>query len=192
MIAAFAVVVLAVIGAAAFSGIAPTVAAATVGFCSMGWWLVLIAVWQSTRGSVYSEIGALTGIFMAGVAGGSLVASRWQRPEKGLPFVLLAGSAVSVAIAAGAAIAVPTVAVPGMLVAGGALTGAAFPGLARLGGHGTRRDAGAAFAADEAGAAAAAATIGVVVIPWAGLSITASGLAILLVAAIPAVVWRPR
>ncbi len=190
--AVFGGIALLVFAGATLRRIAPTVAAATVGFCSMGWWLVLIAVWQSTRGSVYSEIGALTGIFMAGVAVGSLVASRWQRPEKGLPFILLGGSAVSAAIAAGAAVAVPMVAVPGLLVAGGALTGAAFPGLARLGGRHTRRDAGAAFAADEAGAAAAAVTIGVVVIPWAGLSITAIGLAILLVAAIPAVVWRRR
>lgn len=186
--AVFGGMALLIFAAATLRRIAPTVAAATVGFCSMGWWLVLIAVWQSTRGSVYSEIGALTGIFMAGVAVGSLAASRWQRPEKGLPFVLLGGSAVSAAIAAGAAVAVPLAAVPALLVAGGALTGAAFPGLARLGGRDTRRDAGAAFAADEAGAAAAAIAIGVVVIPWAGLSITAAGLAILLVAAIPAVV----
>ena len=181
-----------VLAAAAFRRFAPTVAAATVGFCSMGWWLVLIAVWQSTRGSVYSEIGALTGIFMAGVAAGSLSANRWLRPEKMLPLVLIGGSVVSTAIAVGVAIAVPTVAVPTLLAAGGALTGAAFPGLALLGRGDTRRGAGAAFAADEAGAAAAAITLGVVVIPWAGLSSTAAGLAILELAAIPAVLRRRR
>lgn len=186
-VAAFlGVAVLVLLVSAAFSRIAPAVTAATVGFCSMGWWLVLIATWQSTRGSVYSEIGALTAAFMAGVATGSLVAGRWQRPASALPFVLIAGSALSVAIAAGAAIAFPAVAVPTLLAAGGALTGAAFPGLALMAGRETRRDAGTAFAADEAGAAVAAVTVGVFVIPWAGLLSTAAVLAILQVAAIPA------
>lgn len=188
--AAFGAAILLILGASALRRLAPAAAAATVGFCSMGWWLLLIAVWQSTRGSVYSEIGALTGVFMAGVAAGSLSASRWARPEGTLPLVLIGGSVLSAAIAAGAAIAVPTVAVPALLAAGGVLTGAAFPGLALLGRGDTRRGSGAAFAADEAGAAAAALTIGIIVIPWAGLSSTAVGLAVLQVAAIPAVLRR--
>ena len=32
---------------------------AVVGFASMGWWLLLLACWQATMGSVYGEVGAL-------------------------------------------------------------------------------------------------------------------------------------
>ncbi len=66
----------------AFSSLTPGATAATVGFCSMGWWLLLIATWQSTSGSVYSEIGALTALFMGGLAAGSMVASRMMSPER--------------------------------------------------------------------------------------------------------------
>jgi hypothetical protein len=166
--------------------------AAAVGFASMGWWLLLIATWQATRGSVYSEVGALTAIFMAGLAGGAGLASRWSRPVRRLPTVLAVGIALSLLIAAGIAIHLPLVAVPCLLIAGGALTGAAFPGLAALSGHGPRRSAGIAFAADEAGAAAGALVVGIVAIPWAGLTATALGLAFLSLAAIPAVVVALR
>lgn len=166
--------------------------AAAVGFGSMGWWLLLIATWQATRGSVYSEIGTLTAIFMAGLAGGAGAANRWPAPAHRLPLVLAAGAVLSLMIAAGAAIYLPLVAVPLSLFVGGSLTGAAFPGITALSAHGARHSAGIAFAADEAGAAAGALVVGIVAIPWAGLTATALGLATLQLAAIPALLTTLR
>jgi hypothetical protein len=166
--------------------------AAAVGFGSMGWWLLLIATWQATRGSVYSEIGALTALFMAGLAGGAALACRWPLPARRLPLVLAAGATLSLLIAGGIAILVPLACVPLMLIAGGALTGMAFPGLTELSGRSSRRGAGIAFAADEAGAAVGALVVGIIAIPWAGLTATAWGLAVLHIAAIPAVLMALR
>jgi hypothetical protein len=107
--------------------------------------------------------------------------------------VLAGGAVLSIAVAAGLPMRFPAVVVPGLLVVGGFLTGAAFPGLADLAAHGqTRRGAGIAFAADEAGAAIAAFGIGIVALPWAGLPATAIGLAVLELAAIPAVIVAVR
>jgi spermidine synthase len=166
--------------------------AAAVGFSSMGWWLLLIATWQATRGSVYSEIGALTAAFMAGLAVGAGLACKWSYAARRLPLVLAAGAALSFLIAGGIAIRFPLAAVPLLLITGGALTGAAFPGLTTLTGRDSRRGAGLAFAADEAGAAAGALVVGIVAIPWAGLTATALGLAFLSLAAIPAVIVALR
>jgi spermidine synthase len=166
--------------------------AAVVGFGSMGWWLLLIATWQATRGSVYSEIGALTALFMGGLAGAAGLACSWPKPQRHLPLVLAGGVALSLAIASGVAIRLPMVAIPALLIAGGGLTGAAFPGLASLGGRGGRRSAGIAFAADEAGAAIGALVVGIIAIPWAGLTMTALGLGALLLAAIPAMLATNR
>ena len=87
-------------------------------------------------------------------------------------------------MAAGIAFAAPTVLIPSLLVVGGLVTGAAFPGLTRIGSKDRRRTAGFVFAADEAGAATAAIAVGIIVIPWAGLTATAWGLAALQFAAI--------
>jgi predicted membrane-bound spermidine synthase len=95
-------------------------------------------------------------------------------------------------IAAGVAIRVPLAGVPAFLAVGGGLTGAAFPGLVGLSGRDTRRSTGIAFAADEIGAAAGALVVGIVAIPWAGLTATALGLAVLSLAAIPAVIVSLR
>jgi spermidine synthase len=163
-----------------------TATAAVIGACSMGWWLLLIAAWQSTLGSVYAEIGALNAAFMAGLAAGSLVAARRPRPSSRLPHLLLAGCLLSALLAAGVAFHLPALTVPILLAAGGALTGAAFAGVADLAGRGdTRRGAGVAFAADEAGAAIAALVVGIVALPWAGMTATAVGLALLGLAALP-------
>jgi spermidine synthase len=167
--------------------------AAVVGFCSMGWWLLLIACWQSTRGSVYSEVGALTASFMGGLAGGAALTARLPKPEKRLPLILAAGVLLSLSVASGLALFSPLIAIPVLLATSGFLTGAAFPGMAVLTAHdNTRRGAGVAFAADEAGAACAALLIGIIAIPWGGLVVTATALAALLLAAIPAVVVAGR
>jgi hypothetical protein len=166
--------------------------AAAVGLCSMGWWLLLIATWQATRGSVYSEVGALTAVFMAGLAGGAAFASRSARPARLLPIILAAGGMLSLLIAGGIAIRFPLFVVPMFLASGGAMTGAAFPGLTTLYRLDVRRGTGIAFAADELGAALGAVAVGIFAIPWAGLTATALGLAILELAAIPAVLASRR
>ncbi len=158
---------------------------AVVGFASMGWWVLLLACWQETVGSVYGEIGALSAAFMAGTVAGAAGARRWLPAGPAtLAGVLGAGAAVSGAIAAGVPLAFPRTVVVPLLVMGGALTGAAFPSVSRLAGGGApRRGAGRGFAADEAGAAAAALLVGLVVVPSAGLAAGALGIAALEVAA---------
>ena len=80
-----------------------------------------------------------------------------------------------------------------MLFLAGGLTGGAFPPLARqCDRDNTRRGAGIAFAADEAGAAVAAVLVGLVAMPWAGVSATAWALAALHGTAILAVICSLR
>jgi spermidine synthase len=192
-LAALLVVSMLVLLAGSFSRRAPVVpTAAAVGFASMGWWLLLIAAWQASRGSVYSEVGALTAVFMAGLAGGSWFASRGPHPQRWLPFVLACAAFLSAILAGGVAPVYPLVLVPVLLASAGGLTGAAFPGLTALVRGETRRGAGIAFAADEVGAAAAALVVGMIAIPWAGLRMTALGIGALVLAAIPAVVISTR
>jgi spermidine synthase len=168
-------------------------AAFVVGCSSLGWWLLLVAVWQATLGSVYAEVGALSAAFMAGLAGGAAVTRTWQRPERRLPQVLAAGAVLSLGIAVGLPWWLPRLAVPLLLVGGGFLTGVAFAGVAQLAGRGhTRRGSGIGFAADEAGAAVAALVVGLVAMTWAGISATAVGLAIIELAAVPAVIVAAR
>jgi spermidine synthase len=192
LLALLAVAVAAVLAAATRRRSAGAATAAVVGVSSMGWWLLLLAAWQATLGSVYAEVGGLSAAFMGGLAAGALWARRSARPERCLPALLAGGICLSGAIAAGLAMQVPIVVIPGLLIAGGGLTGAAFAGVARLAGDGhERRGAGLGFAADEAGAAAAALVIGLVALPWAGLTATALALATLQLAALPAA-WRGR
>ncbi|HQU33870.1 MAG TPA: hypothetical protein PLB88_06095 [Thermoanaerobaculaceae bacterium] len=156
-----------------------------VGFASMGWWVLLLACWQETVGSVYGEVGALSAAFMAGTVAGAFGARRWLPAGAGtLAGVLGAGAAVSAAIAAGVPLAFPRAAIVPLLLLGGVLTGAAFPSVSLLAGGGApRRGVGRGFAADEAGAAVAALLVGLVVLPSAGLAAGALGIAALEVAA---------
>jgi spermidine synthase len=161
---------------------------AAVGFVSMGWWLLLLAAWQSTLGSVYAEVGALSAVFMAGTVAGC----RWGRPAEGQRLVaaLATGVVLSLVIAAEVPLHFPRAAcVPLLLLAGGC-TGAAFPGVARLAGGGSPQlGAGRGFAADEAGAAVGALAVGLAALPVAGMRATALGLvAISAAAAIAAAV----
>lgn len=153
--------------------------AAVVGFASMAWWILLLASWQATVGSVYAEIGALTAAFMAGLVAGAALGRRWTAPARALPGLLGVGAALSLVLASGLPLAAPRLAVPLVLVSGGLLTGASFPGAAALCGATVRRGAGRAFAADEAGAAAAALGVGLVALPWAGLGTTSLATAVL-------------
>jgi hypothetical protein len=168
----------------------PAAVAASVGFVSMGWWLTLLAVWQATVGSVYTEVGALTATFMGGTAAGAAAARRGRVSDRWLVWLLAAAAGLSLAVASGAAWRWPRLAVPALLLAGGALTGALFPLVtARFSGT-VRHGAGRAYAGEEAGAATAAVLIGIAVLPWIG--IRSAALVLAAVAAGAAVVCRWR
>jgi spermidine synthase len=154
-------------------------AGAVVGFASMTWWLLLLASWQATMGSVYAEIGALSAAFMAGLLAGTAVARRHRHVGPvPLAWVLAAGSVLSLLCAAGLPLAAARATVVPLLLVAGALTGAAFPSVASLAGRAeVRRGAGIGFGADEAGAAVAALTVGLLVLPLAGLAAVGLGLA---------------
>jgi hypothetical protein len=187
--AAAAAVCLIALGLAGGATVRATAAASVIGFTSMGWWMLLMATWQATRGSVYAEVGVLTGVFMAGVAAGAWASLQSGRQTRIIPWIIAAGAALSMTLATGLSDRAPLALVPVLLVIGGFLTGAAFPGLGELASRGSgRRGAGLAFAADEIGAAAAALVIGAAAIPAIGMTATACGLAVLGLAAIPAVV----
>ncbi|HPC82742.1 MAG TPA: hypothetical protein P5234_05950 [Thermoanaerobaculaceae bacterium] len=143
---------------------------ATVGLCSIGWWLLMLAAWQATRGAVYAEVGALNAVLMAGLGAAALgLGRRPHLAERRLPGVLASGAAVSAAMVAwwvwgGEAWAVP----PLLLLAGGA-AGAAFPGAAALRDRrGEPLGAPRGFAADELGAALGAALLGLFGLPVLG------------------------
>lgn len=153
--------------------------AALAGFLSMGWFLLLISAWQATEGAVYSEIGALSAAFMAGLVGGTVTARR-RTGRRDLAILLVGGAALSALIAAGVALRFPRASVVPLLLAAGAITGMAFPPAARLAARRQpARAAGRGFGADEAGAALGALCIGLVALPWAGMSATGAGLALM-------------
>lgn len=159
---------------------------AVVGLSSLGWWLLLLAAWQATEGSVYAEVGALSAAFMAGTVAGSWAAGR-RRPR--LAALLAAGVVLSLLIAAGIPLRWPRLTVVPLLVAAGALTGAAFPEVAARCSRETRAGAGRGFAADAAGAAFAALAVGLISLPWAGMIATALALGAVLAAAALAAGW---
>ncbi len=156
-------------------------AAFVIGFASMGIFVILLAAWQSSRGSVYTEIGALTGGFMIGAAAASQAQALSSLSQGLLSPLLAAFSLLALLLAAGLPFHSPLT-VPFLLLAGGALTGAAFPGAAALAGSGRPTAAAArGFSSDEAGAAAGALLTGLL-IPAAGAPILALSLALILAA----------
>ena len=164
--------------------------ALVIGFTSMTWYLLLLAAWQGTRGAVYSEIGALTALFMAGMVGGSWWSRRWSDPDRSLLFLLPVAAGLSWIIGSGLPSSWSAVPVPLLLTAGGLVTGAAFAGTATLAkGNSDKLGIGRAFAADEAGAAIAALVVGVIGLPLLGTSIVATASAMICLAAVVGV-WR--
>ncbi len=186
LLATGALLATAVIIAGARPRAAGVAAAAAVGFVSMGWWLALLAAWQATVGSVYSQVGALSAAFMAGIAGGAAAArARGDGAARALPGILLAGVALSLVLALEIPLEWPrAVCVPALVLAG-TLTGAAFPGVAALAGVGAPgTGAGRGFAADEVGAAVAALLVGLLALPVVGMRATALALAVIGAAAV--------
>jgi len=165
-------------------------AAAILGFVSMSWWLLLVMMWQVTRGSVYAEIGGLNAAFMGGLAAGAIGAARWREPTSMLVRLFVAGVVLSMAVALELPQLLPQVLIPVALLLAGLATGAAFAGLARLvSAADTRRAAGLAFSADELGAGCAALVVGLVALPLVGTRATAVAVAVLQLAAVP-MLWR--
>jgi spermidine synthase len=181
LLAACGMLVALLAAATARPRLAGIAAAAAVGFVSMGWWLALLSAWQATVGSVYSQVGALSAAFMAGVAGGAAaMRGRGGDAARRLPVVLGCGAVLSLLLALELPLAWPRATCVPLLLLGGVLTGAAFPGVAALAGRGPgRTDAGRGFAGDEAGAALAALLVGLVALPLAGMAATAAGLAVI-------------
>ncbi|MCK5379020.1 MAG: hypothetical protein KAJ78_06430 [Acidobacteria bacterium] len=164
--------------------------ALAIGFASMTWYLLLLGAWQGTRGAVYSEIGALTAVFMAGMVGGSMWSRRWPDPGRSLLFLLPVAAGLSWAIGSGLPASKSAVVIPLLLATGGLVTGAAFAGTAVLASRPTDQlGIGRAFSADEAGAAIAALIVGVIGLPLLGTSIVATASAVICLAAVVGV-WR--
>jgi len=154
-------------------------AAAVVGAASMGWFVVLLSAWQGREGSTYSAIGALSAAFMGGLVAGSWFVRRRAAGMAGRLWWLAAAAAVFSLLVGGLAkVQPPSAGIVAGLVAAGAVTGVTFPAVAfRIGGGRAREGAGRGFAADELGAACSALVVGVVVIPWVGMTGTAAALA---------------
>lgn len=143
---------------------------ATVGFCSIGWWLLLLAAWQATRGSVFAEVGALNAALMAGLGTSALgLGRRTHLAERSLPAVLASGAVLSGATTAWWMWGGGAWSVPPLLLLAGCATGAAFPGVAALRDRrGDELGAPRGFAADELGAAIGAALLGLLGLPVLG------------------------
>lgn len=159
--------------------------ALVIGYASMTWYLLLLTAWQGTRGAVYSEIGALTAIFMAGMVGGTAWSQRWINPSRSLLFLLPGAAGLSLIIGTSLATKQTLITVPILLACGGTVTGAAFAGTAVLAGDKCEPvGIGRAFSADEAGAALAAITVGVIGLPWLGASSMATASAVMCLAGV--------
>ncbi|KPJ62640.1 MAG: hypothetical protein AMS15_03230 [Planctomycetes bacterium DG_23] len=167
----------------------------SVGFSGMALEIILIFGFQNIFGYVYQKIGLIVAIFMAGLAGGAILARQWVRRHRGrrplmvvalflavfafcLPFALefLSGAA-SVGAARGLEyILMALVAISGFL------TGAAFPlatevYLTSLGGPGKpgagiEKAAGRLDSCDHLGAYFGAFLTGIILVPLLGLFLT--------------------
>jgi spermidine synthase len=155
------------------------VAVLSGGFFGLAIEVVLLLSYQNVAGSLYQALGLLVGLFMAGLAGGTLLArlACRRRSVAGLRGWARLVDLASVAVAA-AAFAVPLAggleawAAGGCLAAAGLCTGATFPSAVALveagSARGQGRAAGIADAADHLGACAGALLVGLVALPVGG------------------------
>jgi spermidine synthase len=158
------------------------------GAIAMALEVTLLLAFQVYYGYVYAQIGVLTGAFMLGLAGGSLIAGgRLQAVHRGAmqARAALAGTQAAVTVvalalpwllqalgawtAAGAALA-PHVLFPLLAAVVGLTVGAEFPLAAAAAGHESSARAGAAmYAADLLGACLGALVGGAMLLPVLGL-----------------------
>jgi len=154
-------------------------ATAVTGGCGMVWSLMLFFSFQTRVGALYSEIGALSALFMLGLAAGGARAARGLSLRAAQAFALVASVVLAVAMSVlgslplwpwmlGALHAL-------LLVGAGAATGAVFPSAASaLLGRGVpvARSAGLVEIADHAGAALGALIAAVLLLPVLGLALS--------------------
>lgn len=163
----------------------------STGFATMAAEVVILFAYQSLRGYVYEQVGAVIGLFMFGLCLGSAGMNRLLLKRSvgrswlaGLDLIL---AAMVLAVPTLLAVAdragqqwLMTVVIYGGVVAFGVLGGAAFPLGARF--HGAldgraERTAGAIDAADHLGACLGALFTGVILVPGIGIQATCVGLA---------------
>lgn len=167
------------------------------GFCSMTAQVIIIYIFQSAYGLLYSHVGLLYCAFMAGALAGAIYGKRFSSAKTAF------GLLVVLAICCGA---LPSllglfsgsghfgaiyIAFPGLSAIAGILTGALFPACSNLI---PEKDAGRIYAADLTGAAAGALLGGLVLVPSLGLHSTAlltcAGGVLLAFAMMPAIIKR--
>jgi spermidine synthase len=176
-------------------------AVAVTGAAGMGFSLLLLLSFQSRAGALYGALGALTALFMLGLALGALLAYRAVRAggdEAGPPLRLVLAAAFSFALtlpwtleaaarASRSGLPAALLAHGALLLAAGVVTGALFPVAAatRLAvGDGAGSAAGRLETADHLGAAGAALVGAVLFIPTLGFARFAWLLAALLALAL--------
>jgi spermidine synthase len=175
-------------------------AVAVTGAAGMGFSLLLLLSFQTRVGALYGALGALTAVFMLGLALGATLAQRVVRvqPDGRAPLGLALGAALSFALVLpwtlGAAARAShsgglaaLLAHGALLLAAGVVTGAVFPTAAatRLGaGDGAGEAAGRLETADHVGAAVAALFGAILYIPRFGFTRSAWLLAALLALAL--------
>jgi spermidine synthase len=187
-----------------------------VGAAAMGWWLLLLFSFQTHAGALYGWLGALTAIFMLGLAVGATLAPRaafaeGERDEAALPGAVRAlrlslGAAAVFAVtlpftlpaaarasAGGAFLAL--LAHGALLLAAGVVAGGLFPIAAEVrlaAGDEAGEAAGRLEAADHVGAAAAALFGAVLFVPLLGAAGSAWLLAALVAVALAATLAPAR
>jgi spermidine synthase len=157
------------------------------GAAGMGVTVVTLYAFQAAAGTVYTALGLLVGLFMAGLAAGAALGWRRLAPGPARAGPAAAGAMLGFLLASGPVLAA-VLGQPWLIAAwatlGGAVTGAAFPALLSVaaGGGDERRFACAIESADHLGAAFGAFVVGVIWLPVHGLVV-----ACLLLAALQAV-----
>jgi spermidine synthase len=142
------------------------------GFCAMVCQVVVIYLFQSAHGVLYSRIGLIAAAFMLGALGGSRLCRDRRVPA--LALVLLGGLSVFAAalpyllgvFAASGRFVSMYIVFPAASAAAGALVGALFPACSNLV---SEQSGGRVYAADLAGASGGALAAGLVLIPSLGL-----------------------
>jgi spermidine synthase len=180
----------------------PVTAIAVIGFVAMGQEILCLYLYQALRGYLYSRLGIIVALFMAGLSVGGWWGTRWtiSHPQRvsrlllllevslaalclGLPFgwapLFLEGQAnlaLSWTVEAGVAL---------WMALAGFGTGAAFPLACELmhrEGYDLPGVAGSMDAADHLGAAAGSLLTGTLLVPVFGLSKASLWMALLLIA----------
>jgi spermidine synthase len=146
------------------------------GAAGMAVTVVTLYAFQAAAGTVYTSLGLLVGLFMAGLAAGAGFGGRFLAPRPALAGPAAAGAMLAFLLATGPVLG----AGPGhpWLIAawatlGGAVTGAAFPALLSVaaGGGDERRYAFAIESADHLGGAFGAFVVGLIWLPVHGIAV---------------------